>query len=101
MSKAKQKAERRLTRHSRIRARVAGTASRPRLCLFKSNRALYAQVIDDDKSVTIASGIDAKSLLESAKKAGIVKVVFDRGGFNYTGRVKDFADEVRKGGLEF
>jgi large subunit ribosomal protein L18 len=101
MNKAKVKAERRLTRHSRIRARVEGTTERPRLSIFKSNRAFYAQVIDDSKSVTIASGTDAKSLLESAKKAGVKKVVFDRGGFNYTGRVKDFAEEVRKGGLEF
>lgn len=101
MNKAKIKQDRRKTRHGRIRARVSGTSERPRLSIYKSNRAFYAQVIDDSKGRTLASGTDAKSLIESAKKAGIKKVVFDRGGFNYTGRVRDFAEEVRKGGLEF
>ncbi|HEY4514552.1 MAG TPA: 50S ribosomal protein L18 [Candidatus Paceibacterota bacterium] len=101
MNKSKEKSQRRETRHRRIRARVAGSASRPRLCIFKSNRAFYAQIIDDTRGNTLAAGTDSKSLLESAKKAGIKNVVFDRGGFNYTGRVREFADEVRKGGLEF
>jgi len=94
-------------RHKRIRAKVAGTSARPRLAVYKSNRYLEAQVIDDTVGKTIFSAKmkDASKLgLEIAKRAkekGIDKVVFDRGGFRYTGSITVLADAARKGGLEF
>jgi large subunit ribosomal protein L18 len=102
-------------RRKRIRAKIAGTAERPRLSIYKSNTAMYAQLIDDDKGVTLAavSTLKAKgNKTESSKAAGIelaklakvksvVKVVFDRGGFIYTGRVKALAEGAREGGLDF
>ena len=94
-------------RHKRIRAKVAGTSARPRLAVYKSNRYLEAQVIDDTIGKTIFSAKmkDASKLgLEIAKRAkekGIDKVVFDRGGFRYTGSITVLADAARKGGLEF
>ncbi len=102
-------------RHKRIRARVSGTAEKPRLSVFKSNKAIIAQLIDDEKGATIAamSSNDVKGkkteqaqkvgaeLAKKAKEAGITKVVFDRGGFIYTGRVKALAEAAREGGLQF
>ena len=94
-------------RHKRIRAKVAGTPARPRLAVYKSNRYLEVQVIDDTIGKTIFSVKmkDASKLgLEIAKRAkekGIDKVVFDRGGFRYTGSIAVLADAARKGGLEF
>jgi len=94
-------------RHKRIRAKVAGTPARPRLAVYKSNRYLEVQVIDDTIGKTIFSAKmkDASKLgLEIAKRAkekGIDKVVFDRGGFRYTGSITVLADAARKGGLEF
>ena len=94
-------------RHKRIRAKVAGTPARPRLAVYKSNRYLEVQVIDDTIGKTIFSAKmkDASKLgLEIAKRAkekGIDKVVFDRGGFRYTGSISVLADAARKGGLEF
>ncbi len=102
-------------RHNRIRSKVTGTAARPRLCVFKSNRYLHAQIIDDAQGKTLVAGTtkgmkDKKTaaaaklgedLAKRAKGAGITKVVFDRGGFRYTGRVAILADAARKGGLEF
>ena len=103
-------------RHARVRARVIGTAERPRLSIYKSNTRLTAQVIDDTKGVTIASADASKekgktpreraeaaaaTLGKLAKTKGITKVVFDRGGFQYIGTVKAFADAVRATGLEF
>ena len=94
-------------RHKRIRAKVAGTSARPRLAVYKSNRYLEVQVIDDTIGKTIFSAKmkDASKLgLEIAKRAkekGIDKVVFDRGGFRYTGSITVLADAARKGGLEF
>ena len=103
-------------RHARIRARINGTAERPRLSIFLSNRYLYAQVIDDEKGVTLASatskGLKGKTMTEAAKVVGeniakaavakgVAKVVFDRGGFTYSSRVKALADAARAGGLEF
>lgn len=103
-------------RHNRIRAKVQGTTERPRLAVYKSNRYLHAQIIDDTKGATVASGStqemgkDKKmaaaeklglELAKRAKAAGITKVVFDRGGFRYTGRVATLAEAARKGGLEF
>ncbi|MBP9711000.1 MAG: 50S ribosomal protein L18 [Candidatus Pacebacteria bacterium] len=104
-------------RHNRIRAKVMGTATRPRLAVYKSNRYLHAQVIDDEAGKTLVSGstkdvaakakkTDAAKMLgvelaKRAKAAGITEVVFDRGGFRYTGRVATLADAAREGGLKF
>jgi len=103
-------------RHMRIRAKVSGTAERPRLSVYRSNTSVYGQVINDTKGVTVAafaadkaSGKNmmekakaaGKELAKLAKAAGISKVVFDRGGFIYTGKVKAFADGAREGGLSF
>ena len=103
-------------RHRRIRAKIAGTATMPRLSVYRSNKFMYAQLIDDTQGVTLAatSTKDAagKGMLEKAKTAGkeiaklaqaknIEKIVFDRGGFIYTGRVKALAEGAREGGLKF
>lgn len=103
-------------RRKRIRAKVSGSAERPRLSIYKSNVAMYAQLIDDDKGVTLVSastlGTKGKNKTESAKAVGIEiaklakskgisKVTFDRGGFIYTGRVRAIADGAREGGLDF
>lgn len=103
-------------RHARIRAKISGTTEIPRLALHRSNQYLSAQVIDDTVGKTLASVTTknmkgktlgekvteaGKALAESAKKAGVTKVVFDRGGFAYIGNVKLFADTVREGGLTF
>lgn len=110
------KREKRDRRHARIRAKVSGTASVPRLSVFRSNRFVYAQLIDDAKGVTLASASDVAvksgSKTERAKKVGmelakaaqakkIEKVVFDRGGFMYRGRVQALAEGAREGGLVF
>ena len=106
-------------RHFRVRKKVHGTATRPRLAVFRSNRYIYAQVIDDDQGVTVASASSREEKLAKktlnvetanevgklvgsrAKDAGVDEVVFDRGGFAYHGRVKALADGARKSGLEF
>jgi large subunit ribosomal protein L18 len=106
-------------RHRRIRGKVAGTAERPRLAVFRSNKGVFAQLIDDESGRTIAGaswlGLKksfkgnkteqaaevGKALAEVAKKAGIESVVFDRGGYLYHGRVKALADGAREGGLKF
>ena len=103
-------------RHFRLRKKVVGTAVRPRLVVSRSARHLFVQVVDDSKGITLASGSTFKltegdktararqlgtSLAESAKAAGVTKVVFDRGGNNYTGRIAAFADAAREAGLEF
>ena len=105
-------------RQKRVRARVTGTAERPRLNVFRSLNGIYAQVIDDTKGHTLvaASTLDTdvgdahkieqakavgKLVAERAKAAGISKVVFDRGGYLYHGRVKALADSAREGGLDF
>ncbi len=105
-----------LTRHARIRARISGTESMPRLSVYKSNTSLYGQIINDEKGTTLvafsADKAKGKSVLEKSKNAGIEiaklalekkisKVVFDRGGFIYTGKIKAFADGAREGGLKF
>ncbi|MBI5005199.1 MAG: 50S ribosomal protein L18 [Candidatus Lloydbacteria bacterium] len=111
------KIEKRERRHKRIRAKVQGTDIRPRLAVFKSNRYLYGQLINDDKGVTVAAVSDAalsekgtktekarllgKALAEAAMKKKITTAVFDRGGFVYTGRIKAFAEGAREGGLVF
>jgi large subunit ribosomal protein L18 len=110
------KAEKRQRRHKAIRARVSGTAAKPRLSVFKSNRFMYAQLIDDTTAKTIAAAssaetkgtkkVDAAKAVgaDIAKKAKALKVeavVFDRGGFAYKGRVRALADAAREGGLKF
>ncbi len=109
----------RLARHKRVRAHISGTSERPRLCVFRSDSNIYAQIIDDMARVTIvsASTLDkdfdgyggnkeaAKkvglAIAEKAKAKGIEEVVFDRGGYLYHGRVKELADGAREGGLKF
>ena len=106
----------RMQRHNRVRARVSGTADRPRLAFFRSNKQVYAQVIDDTKGVTIVGVSSASSaakgqvekakelgtsIASKAKAKGVDAVVFDRGGFMYTGAVRAFADAAREGGLKF
>lgn len=106
----------RARRHKRIRSRVFGTAERPRLAVFKSNKFIYAQVIDDTRGITLCSASDiknasgtkmsraesiGKTIAETAKKNNITTVVFDRGGFRFTGRVKALADSARSHGLVF
>ena len=99
--------ENRTRRHNRIRAKVKGTPERPRLAVYKSNRYLEAQLIDDSKGHTILSAKmdDAKKLgsdiAKRAKEKGIETVVFDRGGFRYTGSIAILADAAREGGVKF
>jgi large subunit ribosomal protein L18 len=103
-------------RHFRLRKKVVGTADRPRLVVSRSSRHLFAQLVDDGKGVTIASASTFKltdgdktarakqlgaQLADVAKDAGISRVVFDRGGNRYTGRIAAFADAAREAGLEF
>ena len=106
-------------RHRRIRGKVAGTAERPRLAVFRSNKGIFAQLIDDESGRTLAGaswlGLPksfkgnrieqaaevGKALAATAKQAGIDEVVFDRGGYLYHGRVKALADGAREGGLKF
>lgn len=103
-------------RHRRIRSRVFGTQEKPRLCVYRSNKNIYAQVIDDNARKTIISfssdkakgktfmerSIEVgKEIAKLAKSKGIDAVVFDRGGFLYTGKVKALADSAREGGLKF
>ncbi len=109
------KLQKRTSRHARIRARVTGTAARPRLAIFKSNRAIYAQLIDDTKGVTMAAADSRQtkgslvvgatavgnSIAEKAKALKVTAVVFDRGGFKYQGAVAALADAARAGGLAF
>ncbi len=112
----------RIRRHARVRKQIAGTPERPRLAVFRSLTDIYAQVIDDEAAVTMASAssIDKElrgkmsgktkteqarlvgaAIADRAKAQGITTVVFDRGGFKYIGRVQALAEGARKGGLEF
>ena len=112
------KPARRLRRRRRVRAKVRGTAQRPRISIFRSNRGINAQLIDDDAGRTLAAvewtEADLKGLArmeqaskagqvlaQRAKEAGIERVVFDRGGYRYHGRVKALAEAAREGGLAF
>ena len=135
----RKKQRKRHTRHRRVRAKISGTAQRPRLCVFRSANHIYTQLIDDDKGKTLLSASDqeikkprtrankslsgpkteikkdqkpltkkvavahevGKLIAEKALKKKIEKVVFDRGGFAYHGRVKALAEAARKGGLKF
>ena len=110
----------RVVRHERIRKDLQGTSERPRLCVFRSNANIHAQIIDDNKGTTLVSASTLESALNiknggnveaakligaeiasRAKKAKITKVVFDRGGYLYHGRVKALAEAARENGLEF
>ena len=108
--------QKRKKRHNRVRAKVAGTIERPRLSVFKSNKDVYVQLIDDANGVTLVAAnslkIADKTLSEKSKVIGleiaklaqaknISKVVFDRSGYLYTGLIKSLADSAREGGLEF
>lgn len=113
------KQQKRYRRHQRVRAKIFGTAKIPRLCVFRSAKHIYAQLIDDEKSKTMlwakSSELPkkkAKTKIEKAKEVGkliakkalekkIAKVVFDRGGYKYHGRVKALAEGAREGGLKF
>jgi large subunit ribosomal protein L18 len=112
------KREARLRRHRRVRAKVSGTAERPRLAVFRSNRGIFAQLVDDATGRTLAaaswkavaggSGSKTdrsrevgKALAAAAQAAGIERCVFDRGGYLYHGRVKALAEGAREGGLQF
>ena len=116
----KTREERRYRRHLRVRKRVSGTVERPRLVVFRSIKHVYAQLVDDRRGATLMGVSDdtegltldgkgkvakakavGKLLVGKAKAAGITKVVFDRGGYRYHGRVQAVADGAREGGLEF
>ena len=117
MDTARAKREARLRGHRRVRRRVLGTSERPRLAVFRSNRHIYAQIIDDMNGRTVVSagslgldGDDDKTeeakrvgaeLARRAKQAGVAAVVFDRGGYQYHGRIQALAEAAREGGLDF
>ena len=122
MFKKRDRNEVRVIRHARVRKKISGTPEMPRLCVYRSNKSIYAQVIDDTKGVTLvsASTLDpvikgqlnevdksgaaqlvGKLVAERAINAGITKVVFDRGGYVYTGRVAALAAGAREAGLNF
>lgn len=107
-------------RHIRVRKKVVGTSERPRLTVFRSSRQVYAQLIDDSAGHTVASAsslplkedykeasktntaaVVGKNIAEAAVKLGVSKIVFDRGGYKYHGRIKALAEAAREGGLEF
>jgi large subunit ribosomal protein L18 len=111
------KREARMRRHRRVRGKLAGTAERPRLVVFRSNRGISAQLVDDAARRTVASAswkavtasgsktdqasAVGKALADAAKKAGVDACVFDRAGYLYHGRVKALAEGAREGGLQF
>ena len=122
MFKKRDRNEVRVIRHARVRKKISGTPEMPRLCVYRSNKYIYAQVIDDTKGITLvqASSLDpalkgqldevdksgeaklvGKLVAERAKQAGVEEVVFDRGGYVYTGRVAALAAGAREAGLEF
>ncbi len=122
MDKAKERRLARQRRHARVRKQVQGTPERPRLCVFRSLKHIYAQIIDDTQHHTLVSAstldtevqttaegkekIDQAAvvgdvLAQRARAAGVEQVVFDRGGYRYHGRVKSLADAAREGGLRF
>ena len=114
---AKTLKQKRQTKHLRVRAKISGTLDRPRLNVFKSNKGIYAQIIDDENGKTLVSvstqtlklknnniensTIIGKKIGELAIKAGIKTIVFDRGGYIYHGKIKALADAARESGLKF
>lgn len=122
MFKKRDRNEVRVIRHARVRKKISGTPEMPRLCVFRSNQFIYAQIIDDTKGVTLhqassmeaavkeaaqgknkseASKLVGKTIAERALQAGVSNVVFDRGGYVYTGRVAALAEGAREAGLKF
>ena len=118
--KIKTAADSRHRRHLRVRKKIAGTPERPRLVVFRSSKHIYAQLVDDERGLTLAGVADTsegmqiegkgkvarsfavgKLIAAKAKEKGIAKVVFDRGGYLYHGRIKALADAARAAGLEF
>lgn len=106
----------RISKHKRVRKNIAGVSDRPRVAVFKSGQHIYAQIIDDSKGATLVAESDlniktgtkkekaekvGEVLAQKAVKAKITKIVFDRGGFAYHGRIAAVAEGLRKGGLEF
>lgn len=121
MDKNKAKQSNRIKRHNRVRAKVEGSAKRPRVAVFKSNQYIYAQVIDDESGKTLMNVSDyggkksktktkdkksevalkmGEVLAEKMKKAGLTEAVFDRGGFKFHGRIKAMAEGLKKGGIK-
>ncbi len=114
-----EKKAKKIRRHKRVRAKIKGTAKRPRLCVFRSDKHIYAQIIDDDKGKTLLLASDlefkktkgikkmnisfevGKLIAQKAKEKKIENVVFDRGGYQYHGRVKGLAEGAREEGLKF
>ncbi|MFN3693148.1 MAG: 50S ribosomal protein L18 [Candidatus Paceibacteria bacterium] len=115
MEKTQYKHAKRAVRHNRIRAKVTGTTERPRLAIYKSNRFVYAQLIDDQKGITLASADSRQTkgtmtegaiavgaaIAKAAVAKGVTTVVFDRGGFKYQGLIAALADSARGNGLTF
>jgi large subunit ribosomal protein L18 len=116
MKKTQHKKEMRTRRHNRIRSRVSGTALKPRICVFRSNRYVYAQLINDETSTTLAAADSREmkgenttqkatavgaAIAQAAVKAGITTAVFDRGGYKYQGVIAALAEGAREGGLQF
>lgn len=116
MNNSQYKTLKRERRHAKVRAKISGTAERPRLSVFRSNKSIYAQLINDDAALTLAAASDikdmagsnieraqkvGKAIAEAAKAKGITEVVFDRGGYLYAGRVKALAESAREAGLKF
>lgn len=113
MNRTKEQSRKRL--HMRIRNKISGTTERPRLSVYRSNKAIYCQLIDDQKGHTVAAassqGVNGtkteqavavgKLIAERAKATGIESIVFDRGGYRYHGRVRSLAEGAREGGLKF
>ena len=119
MFKKRDRNEVRVIRHARVRKKISGTPEMPRLCVYRSNKSIYAQVIDDTKGITLVSASTLEKdfegatgnkeaarkvgmiLAERAKAKGITTVVFDRSGYIFHGRVAELAEGAREGGLEF
>ncbi len=109
------KLQSRIRRHARVRAKISGTAERPRLAVNKSNKFISVQLIDDEAGKTLAqahgrefkgslgvqAGAVGKAIAERAKKIGVDRIVFDRGGYSYAAQIKSLADAAREGGLIF
>lgn len=116
MKITQKKTQKRMRLKAKIRTKIFGTSTSPRLSVFRSNTFIYAQLIDDERGITLASASDVKmkkgtkveratqvgeELAKNALAKGISKIVFDRNGFKYTGRVLSLAEGARKGGLQF
>ncbi|MBI2064367.1 MAG: 50S ribosomal protein L18 [Candidatus Yanofskybacteria bacterium] len=116
MNKNSDKKLNRSRRHRKVRAKISGTSSRPRIAVFKSNQYIYAQVVDDESGKTLLSVSDmevkkgkksekalkiGETLAARMKEKGLLEAVFDRGGFKFHGRVKSVADGLRNGGIKF